>query len=139
MRLWITHLLSTLQLMCFYNYVYIKIKIKLFPWKKYFLFLYLCKREINHTMNLLLIFKILKHQHHWVVFLQHHHPKQKNHELIFFNKFEGTCSKFCGFFNQVHLVIQFHLHNYPNVIIQFQFIGMFLGTTLMWFSPLLKC
>jgi hypothetical protein len=29
------------------------------------------------------------------------------------NKFDGTCSKFWSFVNQVHLVIQLHPHQYP--------------------------
>jgi hypothetical protein len=39
----------------------------------------------------------------------------------------------------MYLVIQLHLHQYPTSTIQIQLIGTLLsGTTLVWFTPLLK-
>jgi hypothetical protein len=42
-------------------------------------------------------------------------PSQvKEPRISFLNKFDGTCSKFQGFLNQVQLFIQLHPHCYPN-------------------------
>jgi hypothetical protein len=54
-------------------------------------------------------------------------------------KFDGTCSKFQGFVNQIHLIIQLHQHHYLNDWTQVGLIGtLLLGTTLAWFTPLLE-
>ncbi len=74
------------------------------------IFLDLCNKKIYCFMNLLLSFKVFKHWHHWGVFLQHN-PKRKNHKLVLMN---GTWSKFWGFVNQMHPIIQLHPHCYPN-------------------------
>lgn len=40
----------------------------------------------------------------------------------------------------MHIVIQLHFHRYPNALIQVGFVKtLLLGTTSMWFAPLLEC
>jgi hypothetical protein len=54
--------------------------------------------------------------------------------------FDDTCSKFCGFINQICLIIQLHQHCYLNDRTQVGLIGtLLLGTTITWFTPFLKC
>lgn len=46
--------------------------------------------------------------------------------------------KVLNFVNQVHLIIDFHLHCYPNGPTQVEFLHILLpSTTLIWFTPLL--
>jgi hypothetical protein len=64
-------------------------------------------------------------------------PKEPCISLLY--KFDNTHSKFQGFVNQVHLVIQFHLHHYSIGPAQVGLINtLLLGTTLVWFTFLLE-
>jgi hypothetical protein len=66
-------------------------------------------------------------------------PQPKEPRISLLDKFDGTRSKFQGFVNQVHLVIQLHLHRYPTGPIQVGFINtLLLSTTFAWFTPLLE-
>jgi uncharacterized protein YpmS len=63
----------------------------------------------------------------------------KEVQINLFHKFDGTFSKFQGFFNQVRLIIRLHPHYYPNGPIQASFISMsLLGTTLV-ISKVIYC
>jgi hypothetical protein len=54
-------------------------------------------------------------------------PSQvKEPQINFLNKFDGMCSKFQGFLNQVQLVISLHPDCYPNNLAQVGFIGTLL-------------
>jgi hypothetical protein len=82
----------------------------MFKWKKFLFRLDTCSKKINHFVNIFPISKVLKHQHHWGVFLQHH-PKQRSHKVIFFNKFDGRVQSFEVFqpiwaFSYTHIIIQ---------------------------------
>jgi hypothetical protein len=46
------------------------------------------QQKNNHFMNTLFISKVLKHQHYWIVFIQHH-LVQKTHELVFLTSLKG--------------------------------------------------
>jgi len=48
---------------------------------------------IYDIKSLLLISKVIKHQHHWGVILQHH-LRQRNHELIFLTSLMGCIQGF---------------------------------------------
>jgi hypothetical protein len=55
------------------------------------------------------------------------------------NKFDNTHSKFQGFVNQIRLIIQLHLHCYPNDSTRVGLISTSLSsTTLAWFAPYLE-
>jgi hypothetical protein len=55
----------------------------------------------------------------------------KEAQISLLYKFDGTFSKFQGFFNQVLLIIRLRPHHYPNGPVQAGLIGMLLlGTTL---------
>jgi len=65
-------------------------------------------------------------------------PQPKEPWINLPNKFDSTSSKFQGFVNQVHLVIQLHPHWYPTGPAQVRLINtLLLNMTLAWFSPLL--
>jgi hypothetical protein len=51
------------------------------------------QQEIHHFVNLLLIFNVLKHHHHYGVFLQHH-LRQKIHESVFLTSLMGHAQSF---------------------------------------------
>jgi hypothetical protein len=56
------------------------------------------------------------------------------------DKFDGTCSNFQSFINQICLIIQLHQHYYLNDWTQVGLTGtLLLGTTLEWFALLLEC
>jgi hypothetical protein len=78
LRWWITHLLSMLQLMCFCSYVYDQEKEKKFPWKSYPLFLSTWSRKVNHFVNPLHIYKIVKPWQKWGVFPQHNYKQRSD-------------------------------------------------------------
>jgi hypothetical protein len=66
-------------------------------------------------------------------------PQPKEPWISLLDKFDGTCSKLGSFVNQVHWVIRLHHHQYPTSLIQLGFIKtLLLGTTLVWFTPLLE-
>jgi hypothetical protein len=66
-------------------------------------------------------------------------PQPKGTQINLPNKFDGTCSKFQSFLNQVCLVIQLHLHWYPTNLVQVGFIGTSLSSiALAWFARLLE-
>jgi hypothetical protein len=52
---------------------------------------------------------------------------------------DGMHSKFQGFVNQMCLIIQLHLHHYPNGRAQTEQISKLLSKMmLIWFAPLFK-
>jgi len=54
-------------------------------------------------------------------------------------KFNGTCPKFRGFVNQVHLIIQLHPRHYLDDTTRVGFVGTLLtGTAATWFAPILE-
>jgi hypothetical protein len=55
-------------------------------------------------------------------------PQPKEPWINLPNKFDGTCSKFRNFVNQVCLVIQLHLHQYPTGLTQIGFISTLLSS-----------
>jgi len=55
-------------------------------------------------------------------------PPQKVSWINLLNKFASRRSKFGGFVNQVHLVIQFHLHRYLTGLAQVGLIGTLLSS-----------
>ena len=54
-------------------------------------------------------------------------------------KIDGKGSQFCGFLNQVRLVIKLHPSRYPTDVARVGLVGTLLtGTALAWFAPLLE-
>jgi hypothetical protein len=66
-------------------------------------------------MSIFPISKILKHQHHWGVFLQHH-PRQRNHKIIFLTSLMGCVQSFEVFQPNVfrHSITPTSLPKWPN-------------------------
>jgi len=64
-------------------------------------------------------------------------PQPKEPQISLPNKFDGTCSKFQGFINQVRSVIRLHPHDqYPTNPTQVGLIGALLSSTILaWFAP----
>jgi hypothetical protein len=56
-------------------------------------------------------------------------PQQKEPWISLLDKFDGTCSKFKGFANQLHLVIGLHPHRYLIGVTQVGTIGTLLSST----------
>jgi hypothetical protein len=53
--------------------------------------------------------------------------------------FDGTCLKFRGFVNQVHLIMQLHPRRYFDDTTRVGFVGTLLtGTSATWFVPILE-
>ncbi len=66
-------------------------------------------------------------------------PQQKKPWISLFDKFDGTCSKFRGFVNQLCIIIQLHPHQYLTSLTQVAFISILLSNiAFVWFAPLLE-
>jgi hypothetical protein len=66
-------------------------------------------------------------------------PQPKELWICLPHKFDGACSKFQNFVNQMCLVIRLHPHWFPIGPTQIGFISiLLLGKTLVWFAPLLE-